>query len=400
MCIIAHVDHGKTTVADALISASGMIPRKLYYLVIFLSLDLLRVITCYLARLVGKLRVLDSREDEQLRGITMKSSVISLFYDPLLLNLVDSPGHVDFSAEVNSALNVADVALLVVDAVEGVCSQTESLLRQAVLNQVQVILVINKMDRLITELKLSEAEGFRHIQRLIENVNSVLSQIFQGLVMEEHWNKIDDMELQYHFNPSHGNVLFASAIYGYAFSVGDFASKWAPKLKLEARILEENLFSDSYYAGGNILPDAEQKGRKSLFEQLILQPLWEVYKHLSDEKEGVSKLNVVSQKLGLPPLKAKRLEDTFHELMRTWMPMSNAVIRSVANCQSSKVAFTSEDRILRIFPSNDNPMITRSLKECDPSSDFVLLFVMKLYVVGGEKLTVVRVFNGTLKTGK
>ncbi|CAD5207148.1 unnamed protein product [Bursaphelenchus okinawaensis] len=379
VCIIAHVDHGKTTIADALISSNGIIPP----------------------RLVGQMRFMDSREDEQERGITMKSSVVSLLFDPLLLNLVDSPGHVDFLAEVNSAVNVADVALLVVDVVEGVCSQTESLLRQAILNQVQVILVLNKIDRLITELKLSESEGFQHIRQLIENVNSTLSQIFQGLLLEDHdeqveWDKIEDVELKYHFHPSHGNVLFSSAVFGYAFSVGDFANKWAVKLKMEPSYLEQNLFSDCYFAGGQLHQEAEKKGKKTLFEQLVLTPLWEVYKVAFQDKD-VEKLKSSALKLGLEPLKAKRCEDAFHELMRTWMPLSSAVARAVARCQSAKAAFSTDERVSRIFKANDCEKITKALKACDSNDEFSLLFVMKLYVVDEKKLAVCRVMNGRVE---
>ncbi|EYC24504.1 hypothetical protein Y032_0013g1935 [Ancylostoma ceylanicum] len=98
--------------------------------------------------MAGKLRFLDNREDEQTRGITMKASGISLLYGPLLVNLMDSPGHVDFSSEVTSALLLSDIALLLVDVVEGVCSQTQVLLRQAITHGQTVILVLNKMDRI------------------------------------------------------------------------------------------------------------------------------------------------------------------------------------------------------------------------------------------------------------
>lgn len=215
---------------------------------------------------------MDSREDEQERGITMKSSVVSLVFHPLLVNLIDSPGHVDFLTEVNSALNVADIALLLVDVVEGVCSQTEALMRQAIANKIQIILVLNKLDRLIIELKLSEAEAYAHLTRLIENVNSCASQILQGAYLEEEWSAIEAAEAQIHFDVAHGNILFSSAIYGWAFGARDFAKIWSQRLGVDERDLAERLFTDSYLNNaGKICENAEKNGRRPLFVQLVLQ---------------------------------------------------------------------------------------------------------------------------------
>ena len=158
--ICAHVDHGKTTLADNLIESNGIISE----------------------RLAGTLRYLDSLEEEQRRGITMRASAIGLRHkhrskpkeDPvnIIVHLLDSPGHTDFSTEVSSSLQCCDGCLLVVDAVEGMCARTHQVVREAQAHQLVPILVINKIDRLCTGLCLTPTEAYLRLRSLIESVNA------------------------------------------------------------------------------------------------------------------------------------------------------------------------------------------------------------------------------------
>eukprot|EP00211_Chloroparvula_japonica_P016203 CAMPEP_0119120894 /NCGR_PEP_ID=MMETSP1310-20130426/1751_1 /TAXON_ID=464262 /ORGANISM="Genus nov. species nov., Strain RCC2339" /LENGTH=199 /DNA_ID=CAMNT_0007110407 /DNA_START=162 /DNA_END=757 /DNA_ORIENTATION=- len=162
ICVVAHVDHGKSTLADGLIASNGIISEKM----------------------AGKALYMDSTKPEQERLITMKSSSISLVHlqrprkgngkpQPYLVHLIDSPGHVDFSVEVTVATRLSDGAILVVDVVEGINVQTRAVLKQVWDHKLRPCLVLNKIDRLILQKKLTPLEAYRHLRSLLEQINAL-----------------------------------------------------------------------------------------------------------------------------------------------------------------------------------------------------------------------------------
>ncbi len=180
--IIAHVDHGKTTTTDSLLAAAGLISP----------------------RLAGQLLALDYLDVEQKRGITVKSANISLYHEyegrPYVINLVDTPGHVDFSGKVTRSLRMMDGAIVVVDAVEGVMTQTETVLRQALEERVRPLLYINKIDRLIKELKMSKEEIMQRFVSIIKEINSLI-ETYADPEFKKKWL----------LDPKQGMVAFGSA---------------------------------------------------------------------------------------------------------------------------------------------------------------------------------------------
>ena len=393
ICILAHVDHGKTSLTDSLIATNGIISPKM----------------------AGKIRYLDSRPDEQTRGITMESSAISLYFgmtrrsdsspashstkadarqaegggvmlesegatsrEDYLINLIDSPGHIDFSSEVSTASRLSDAAVILVDAVEGVCSQTVTVLRQVWIEKLKPLLVINKVDRLVTELKMSPAEAYSHLGRVLEGVNAVIGGFFQGERMEEdllwrergeekrqkmrerqdsiisnvdsnresnveegleqQFQETDDEDL--YFAPERNNVIFASAIDGWAFTVRQFADIYEKKLGINKAVLEKVLWGDFYLdpKTKKVLGQKHLKGRalKPIFVQLVLEPIWTVYEATTGGGKGngdQALLEKVTKSLAitLPPHIARSREPRviLQTVFTAWLPLSTAVLVSV-----------------------------------------------------------------------
>ena len=188
--IVAHIDHGKTTLSDSLVAAAGMLSTQV----------------------AGDARWLDFDEEEQKRGITINSGNVSMVHEvggqEYLINLIDTPGHVDFGGEVTRAMRAVDGALVLVDAVEGAMPQTETVLRQALREKVKPILFINKTDRLITELKLTPQEMQQRFTKIIAKVNKLIER-YAPPEYKKDWQ----------VSVPHGTVGFGSAVDKWAVTV-------------------------------------------------------------------------------------------------------------------------------------------------------------------------------------
>ena len=187
--IVAHIDHGKTTMTDNLIAAAGLISEEL----------------------AGKQRFMDYYELEQERGITINAANISLVHsienEKYLVNLIDTPGHIDFGGEVIRAMRAVDGVIVVVDAVEGVMPQTETVIRQALRENVKPVLFINKVDRLINELQLNAEQMQERFVDTITKVNRLIKN-----------NAPQEFKDKWMVNVEQGSVCFGSAYHKWALS--------------------------------------------------------------------------------------------------------------------------------------------------------------------------------------
>jgi elongation factor 2 len=168
MGIIAHVDHGKTTMSDSLLAATGLLSPGM----------------------AGTALALDFMEEEQKRQMTIKAANVSLLHErngtSYVINLIDTPGHVDFSGRVTRSLRAIDGAVVVVDSVEEIMVQTETVTRQALEERVRPVLYINKIDRLIKELRLSPEQIQERIGRIITEFNRLV-ELYAEPEYRERW---------------------------------------------------------------------------------------------------------------------------------------------------------------------------------------------------------------------
>ena len=321
-CILAHVDHGKTTLSDSLVSSNGIISAKL----------------------AGKLRYLDSTEEEQKRGITMHSSAISLLYkmeekggaadttaqqstaepEEFLVNLIDSPGHIDFSSDVSTATRLCDGALLVVDVLEGICTQTHAVVYKALKERMRPCLVLNKIDRLFIEMKLSTTEAFHHLKRLLEQVNALAYTLLKSELLKrdnisdelnnnnnsntdlntEHTINAeieDDLLFQHwNFEPDKGNVIFCSALDCWGFGTAKFATIWAKRLEINRNVLRKYIFEDCAFnpATKKIVKLDTSRGAgalKPMFATMVLDPLWQLYETAIVQQDATKAANMANK---------------------------------------------------------------------------------------------------------
>lgn len=238
--IIAHIDHGKTTLSDNILAGAGMLSEDL----------------------AGKQCFLDFDEQESARGITINAANVSIVHEfegeHYLINLIDTPGHVDFGGDVTRAMRAVDGAIAVACAVEGVMPQTETVLRQAIKERVKPILFINKVDRMIKELKLGPEEMQKRFVKIIAEVNKIIESKAPK-EFKEKWK----------VNVNDGSVAFGSAYHNWGLSI--------PFMKKKGVTFNDIL--NAYKEG----EDYKQLQRKAPIYQVFLDM---VIKHLPNPKDS------------------------------------------------------------------------------------------------------------------
>ncbi|KAA1467788.1 P-loop containing nucleoside triphosphate hydrolase protein [Dentipellis sp. KUC8613] len=387
MSVIAHVDHGKSTLTDSLVSKAGIIAGSK----------------------AGDMRFTDTRDDEKERGITIKSTAISMYFEvdkedlpsikqktdgnEFLINLIDSPGHVDFSSEVTAALRVTDGALVVVDCVEGVCVQTETVLRQALTERIKPVVIINKVDRALLELQVTKEDLYQSFQRTIESCNVIISTYHDAV--------LGDVQVY----PDRGTVAFGSGLHGWGFTLRQFASRYAKKFgvdkeKMMVKLWGDNFFNPATKKWTTKSTDADGKQLERAFNKFVLDPIFMIFDAVMNFKKD--KIGPMLDKLEVKLAQDERdLEGKalLKVIMRKFLPAGDSLLEMIViNLPSPATAQRYRVETLYEGPMDDESAI--GIRDCDPKGPLVL-YVSKMVPTSdkGRFYAFGRIFSGTVRSG-
>ncbi|KIY00530.1 elongation factor 2, partial [Fonsecaea multimorphosa CBS 102226] len=309
-----------------------------------------------------------------------------------LINLIDSPGHVDFSSEVTAALRVTDGALVVVDTIEGVCVQTETVLRQALGERIKPVVIINKVDRALLELQLQKEDLYQSFLRTIESVNVIISTYLD--------KALGDVQVF----PEKGTVAFGSGLHGWAFTVRQFAIRYAKKFGVDKNKMMERLWGDNYFnpKTKKWTKTAEHEGKnlERAFNQFILDPIFKIFDAF--QKGKVDQLVDLCAKLEIKiTSEEKELpgKGLLKAAMRKFLPAADALLEMmVIHLPSPVTAQKYRAETLYEGPADDPSCI--AIRDCDPHAD-LMLYVSKMVPTSdkGRFYAFGRVFAGTVRSG-
>jgi elongation factor 2 len=310
-----------------------------------------------------------------------------------LINLIDSPGHVDFSSEVTAALRVTDGALVVVDCVEGVCVQTETVLRQALAERIKPVVIINKVDRALLELQVDKESLYQSFQRTIESVNVIVSTY--------HDEALGDVQVY----PDKGTVAFGSGLHGWAFSLREFANRLGQKFgvnkeKTMARLWGDNFFNPTTRKWTTNATGPDGKPLERAFNMFVLEPIFKIFDAVMNFKKDA--IGPLLEKLEVKlasderDLEGKKL---LKVIMRKFLPAGDSLLEMIViNLPSPATAQRYRVETLYEGPMDDESAI--GIRDCDPKGPLVL-YVSKMVPTSdkGRFYAFGRVFSGTVKAG-
>lgn len=382
VALVGHLHHGKTLFSDLLISHTHA--REW--------------------RSEGDVRYTDTRKDEQDRELSVKATPVSLVLQSTrgksyLINLLDCPGHTNFTDESCAALRAADGVVLLVDALEGVMAQTERLIRMAVAERLPLVLVLNKVDRLILELKMPPQDAYYKLLHTIEEVNEIAGSAAAAAGLADAPR----------LSPVSGSVIFASAQHHWSFSLHSFAAMYAarhPDSGLDASALARRLWGSAYFdeEAGRFTKKPLHAAQQRSFVALVLEPLYKIYTHVVGEdaprlKPFLAEMGISLRKRDLNMNSRPLLRLVLRSFFGAPEGFVDALVRHVpsaldAGAQKARACFDGD------LDAPDSAL-GRGVDSCDPRGP-LLMNVVKLYATpeGDRFHALARIYSGSVAKGQ
>lgn len=376
IALVGHLNHGKTSLLDMLVTETHVFPIREGK-----SAD-------------EQLRYTDTHVLERERGLTIKSSPISLVLKDskeksYLFNIMDTPGHSGFLDEVSVASKFVDGFVVVVDVVEGLMVTTKKAIELACLEKIPMVLVLNKIDRLILDLKLPPSEAFYKIRYCIDQVNT--------FIKANTFNNDDFIPL----SPEQGNVVFASSTSNYFFSTQSFALQYQKDFPaIDADAFAKRLWGDIYYnpESRKFSRKPIEAGAKRTFEHFILTPLYKIYTSVLEKEKDELADTLAKLRIYLKPATYKiDVKPLLETVCKLFFGEPSALVDAVLQHVKSPEDANRE----RGFTGPRDSDVNRSMEKCDQNGPLIV-HIAKLVNSPDSKefYALGRVMSGTLTRGQ
>ncbi|KAI8624230.1 P-loop containing nucleoside triphosphate hydrolase protein [Xylariaceae sp. FL1651] len=379
-----HLHHGKTAFMDMLVLETHNISDRL-------------------EKRTGRkrdeqLRYTDTHIMERDRGLSVKAAPMSLVLQSTkgkshLFNIIDTPGHVNFVDEVAAALRLADGLALIVDVVEGVQVNTEQIIKHAVLEDIPMTLIINKMDRLILELRLPPSDAYFKLKHVVEEVNTIIENTRPGSGETKR------------LSPEKGNVLFACSDMGWCFTLQSFAKMYADSFPgVNTEEFAKRLWGDIYFNPKKRTfsrkPLPGEQGAKRSFINFILEPIYKVFSHTISQNPEELKTILAPLGIQLKPSQYRTDAKILLKLVceQFFGPSTGFVDMIVKHIPSPVEA--AEHKLERYYTGPLDTKVAESMKKCDQDGPLII-HVTKLFNSADAKsfYSFGRVMSGIARPG-
>ncbi|KAK0246470.1 Calreticulin family-domain-containing protein [Armillaria nabsnona] len=372
VAVVGHLHHGKTALMDMLVFET----HKLVW-----DSD-------------HPTRYTDTHVLSRARELSIKSSPMSLVLSTTsgkshLVHMIDTPGHVNFVDEVASAIRLVDGILLVVDVVEGLMVGAESIIRHAIQENIKITLVVNKVDRLILELRIKPQDAYYKIKHTIEEINTFISNI--------------DPDPELRLSPEHGNVAFASTDMSWCFTLRSFAQMYADAFgKLDVDAFADRLWGDIYFDSETRKFTRKPKDpeHSRSFVHFILEPLYKLYSQVLSEDTETLKETLQGLGIQLKPVMYKMdVRPLLKAVLDQFFGPATGLVDVIVDHIPSPIEGAA-NKVEGTYSGPQTSSLASSMKACDADGP-VMVQVSKLYhTTDAQSFRAFgRVMSGTLRKG-